>query len=389
MAVNPDRAAALALAKGLSPTPKNIERIAGATGPEAASWAFTQWELRRRARAKFKLADEMLFDRDGLEMASHEGLAITHDAHFPKGSRVADLTCGIGSDTIALARSCEVVGFEIDQERAEFARHNLALHGLSAEMRVEDCMAAYWDFRYAFADPSRRSAGTRKFDPEAFLPPLSKLVERMSQLSLGLIKLSAMLPDSVLRGLGGRVDFASLGGECREALVHLGKEPIAGGGASVWAFQADKGRWLSGETHKLPDPVETPSGFFFEADPAAIRAHALGGLCRQGGLAPLGDSNGYLTGDSVLRDDLAEHFVRPFRALSFGHADEKAIRADLKRLGAKIEAVKVRGVKEDPIVWKKRLRSAGGRPLDLALYPVGRSLRYALIQPIESPGKNT
>jgi len=59
--------------------------VAKETSPEAAAWAFTQWRLRARARAKFAKAEAMLFDQDGLEMASAEPMAQLHASHFPTG----------------------------------------------------------------------------------------------------------------------------------------------------------------------------------------------------------------------------------------------------------------------------------------------------------------
>src|SRR5687767_5373956 len=101
---------ALSRASGLQPTPKNIDRVAEATSPEAARWAFEQWSLRKRAQEKFAKADEMLFTREALEQATHEELAHFHASQFPQRTRVADLTCGIGADLIALARNGEAVG---------------------------------------------------------------------------------------------------------------------------------------------------------------------------------------------------------------------------------------------------------------------------------------
>src|SRR5687768_13151319 len=170
---------ALGAAKGLPPTASNITRLSKSYGGEIARWAFLQWELRKKARAKFERGDEMLFDREGLEMASHEKLAKLQVNRFPKDVLIADLTCGIGAHLIAIAKNGNAVGFEIDPIRAEMARHNLAVHGLEAEIRIADCMAQSWDFNYALADPSRRVSGSRKSDPGDFSPEPTKLIVRM------------------------------------------------------------------------------------------------------------------------------------------------------------------------------------------------------------------
>lgn len=326
----------------------------------------------------------MLFDREGLEMASHEKLAELHVHRFPKGVLIADLTCGIGAHLIAIAKNGKAIGFEIDPTRAEMARHNLAVHGLEAEIRIADSMQQTWDFEYALADPSRREAGRRKSDPGQFSPEPSELTSRMWDLTLASIKLSPMLTDDYLKSLGGERWFLSFERECREVQILVGKEHRFSDGSQsggAWAAMPGPVPPLS-ESTDLPDAVDEPTVYFFEADPAAIRAHCLGDLCCHLSGAPVGDSNGYLTAPTFDPSSPAAPWVRAYEVLSLGHADEKRIRADLRRLDARIEAVKVRGIKEDPIAWKKRLKSEGSRTLVLALYPVAKSLRYALLEPI-------
>lgn len=381
---------ALRLAKGLTPTASNIQKVAASTNGEAASWAFTQWELRGRAKAKFRRAKEMLFDRDGLEMASHEALAAYHASLFPFGVRVADLTAGIGSDLIALADGREALGFEVDAQRIAYARHNLAVYGREANLEQLDCLSARWDFDYAFADPSRRTRAGRTAEPDDFLPPLVDVAKRMAQLDAGAIKLSPMLTDTVLADLSGSIEFLSFGRECREAVALLGdtyRFQAVEKGPRFKAIHIESGEALPGGPVTV-GPVEVPGARLFEMDPAAIRAHAAGVLSRLAGVEPLGDSNGYLTSDSDFPGRWAV-WVRSYRVLAFGRADEKAIKAALRSLDARVEAVKVRGVKEDPIAWKKRIGRAGAVPVVLVLYPVGKSLRYAFVEPDDGPGKNT
>lgn len=383
---------ALELARDLPPTAGNIRRVAAQTSDEAARWAFTQWELRRRGAEKFDRASEMLFDREGLEMASSRLASRWHDARFPPGVRVADLTCGIGGDLIALSEGRPALGYEVDPVRAEMARHNLGVFDRDAEVRVENCLAAAWDFEYAFADPARRSGGKRTLDIAAFQPALAPLMARMRDLRLGLVKLSPMLSDETLRELGGWIQFVTVGRECREALVSVGSEATSGNdvcAGSVCAVHLESGRLLSqspadGAVHR-----DEPADYLLEADPAAIRSNALPSLCVESGYALLGDSNGYLTGESLSADADVRDWVHPFRVLSHGRADEKAIRADLKKLDARVSVVKGRGHRVDPAKWLRALKSPGPLDLVLVLFPVGKSLRYALCSPVGDSGKNT
>ena len=92
-------------------TPKQLEKRFGA---EAARWASLQSDLRKKALAKFADGGQMLFDREALEQATHEAIAVYHASRFPAGEIVVDMTVGIGADLIALAARGPVIGFELD-----------------------------------------------------------------------------------------------------------------------------------------------------------------------------------------------------------------------------------------------------------------------------------
>jgi hypothetical protein len=364
---------ALELARGKDATASAVMKVAAATSSEAASWAFTQWKLRQKARAKFGLAAEMLFVREALEQATDERLAAFHASRFPAGALVADLTVGIGADLIALARRGPALGFEVDAERAECARHNVGAHGLNAEVREADCLADPWSFELAFADPSRRVEGSRTFDPSQFEPDPQVVAERMSGLKLAGMKLSPMLPDAYLAGLGGSLEFVSLGRECREALVWLGEEA----GEGVWAVQVESGARLQGGGGQGPN-VDWADRFVYEADPAAIRAHCLDGLCGELGLSGLGDSNGYLTGPK----EVGSPWLRGYRTLTICSADERTTKEALNGLSARVTAVKVRGAEVDVEKTARKFRSGGDRKVILMVYCVGNSRKHVIVEPL-------
>jgi len=367
--------AALALAEGQEATPSAIERVAKSTNAEAARWAFGQWDLRRRAKAKFSRANEMLFVREALEQATHERVAALHASLFPKDAPVADMTAGIGADLVALAARGPVIAFELDPDRAAYARHNSSVHGYESEINVKDSVE--WlrrngDARYAFADPARRIEGRRTLKLDEFSPDPSVLAELFQGLALGVVKLSPMLSDEALRELGSRVEFVSFGNECREALVSIGQEVQPG----TFAIHVDSGERLP--SGYLPAPVLEPGEFLFDADPAAIRAHGIGTLCERFGLDPLGDSNGYLTGASMAHSP----WLRGYRVLYHGKADLKSTRRALRDLGAATPELKQRGAGLDLIKERQAYAMDSGRPVSLAVWKNGKSLRHAILERI-------
>lgn len=308
----------------------------------------------------------MLFDREGLEMATNETIAHYHGSKF--SGPVVDLTCGLGSDLIGLAATNSSVGYEIDPIRAEYARHNLAANRRSADIIVGDGLAAKWDAEYAFCDPSRRIDGKRTLRIEDFQPNPRAVADRFRSLKLGGIKLSPMLSDRDLESFGGTLEFISFGGECREVVVWLGSEA---GAPRRLATHIESLEHLGvGET---PSWAVAPDLFLFEADPAAIRAHCLGTLCSEFGLRALADSNGYLTGNELINS----LWLEPFRVLATHNADLKRTVAELRRLGGGTPVVKSRGVKIDVDQLRRELRG-DGEELVVVVYPSGPSLKHAI-----------
>ncbi len=361
------RSEALKLAEGLPPTASNLERVAARTSDVASGWAFTQWQLRKEATRKgFPRASEMLFTREALEQATHFDVARFHASRFPKGVLVADLTFGIGSDLIALAERGPVIGFDVDAVRVECAQHNLALYSFEAELRWENCLEADWEFQYALGDPSRRVEGRRTLDPEDFEPNPLLLAEKMSGLRLGLLKLSPMLPDDYLTSLGPELAFVSYSGECREALVSCGSEAAAG----RFALKVETGEKLS--IGWALSTVDEPAAFLYEADPAAIRAHSLTSFS----MDALGDSNGYLTSNQEVRST----WLTGYRVLGSGRFDMKATRALLMKLGIGSVVVKSRVSGVDVARIGKDLSNSGKEDGIVALYPVGKSVRFVVIE---------
>ncbi len=363
--MTPEQSRALELTKGSEPTPKNLERASQAVGDDAARWAFSQWELRKRAKAKFAKADEMLFDRDGLEMATHEAVAAYHASHFPTGERVADLTCGIGGDLIALARRGPVVGYETDPARADYARHNLQVHALTGEVRVKSGVDPDdWDCDSAFLDPQRRKAKDDWGEPSPLA--IKDLIEKCRVFG---VKLGPGIDmEKARRVLFPRVEAVSLGGECREVLSWKGLKE------GSFAVHVESGESL--ETGPYAQTTEEPGAYLFHADPAAIKAKCLGALCSQHRLVALGDSDGYLTGPSLVESP----WLRPYRVVYHGPADRKNTQAELTRLDARIAEVKTRAVRESSDLIRSQFKPAGDRKLTLAVWPVGKSLRHTLVE---------
>ena len=301
----------------------------------------------------------MLFDREALEQATHEAVAVYHASCFPPDSPVIDITVGIGADLIALTKRGPTTGFELDELRTEYARHNCP----NADIRTEDGLAFAMsnDCAYIWADPDRRdSAGKRLNDPTAYEPNPTE-IPRDRELTG--IKLSPLLFDEYLETVGQRIEFISYRGECREAIAWSGKRVKPG------FFCVDAETRMELPRHEIEDAVNDAYEFIFDSDPAAVRAHALGNF----GLPQLGDSPGYLTGETTLDTP----WLRPYEVLYSESGDFKRIKEFLRKNSLRVFEVKQRGAGIDPSTIIKQLKTDGD-PVSLIAWRVEKSIRYAV-----------
>lgn len=175
--------------------------------PEAGKVNFMilQMECRRKVARKLPafVANPRLVFPTALssEQCTSELLAAEHAALISPGSRVLDMTCGLGIDAMALARiAASVVAVERDRVVVEAVRQNVAALGLhnltvvngSCENYIRDCDSA---FDCVFIDPARRGTeGQRLFALSDCSPDVTALLpEIQARASRLIIKSSPML----------------------------------------------------------------------------------------------------------------------------------------------------------------------------------------------------
>ncbi len=363
--VNERQIAVLEEARLLPATAKNIGKLGDKYSPEYSRWAFGQWEMRKRGKEKFSRAAMMQFTRAGLEMATHERIAAYHASLFPGGVEVLDAGCGIGADLMALGARGPVVGVDLDREHVNCARHNLSVYGFKGKVGRGDALevlAKGWD--YVYCDPGRRDDGQRLINPEDYQPRVEDLRQHLMQVKLGVMKLSPMLRDEYLFGLGGDVRFVSFGRECREALV------IFPGEKRVSAVHIESGAEV--EARALTRSVAEPVRYLYEADPALIRSHALGAMEMDG----VGDSNGYLTSEELIESP----WLRGYEVLWSGPWRIRMVKDALREGNWKVNAVKKRGVKVEPSSVLRQVEMKNGDPVQLVMYAIGEKVVVSIVR---------
>jgi hypothetical protein len=357
--LTPQGKTALALAAALAPTEAAFlacyDKLRKDFPPPLAKAALETVLLRTRARAKFTAADRMFFTREALEQASGEVVARHRAARFAPSGEVADLCCGIGGDTVALAvAGVTVHAVERDPLHAAMVRANAAAVGLADRVTVHegDALAVPLPtVRAAFADPMRRAGGRRHLDPEDYSPPLSALRGRFPPDFPLAVKVAPGVARDDVRDLGAEAEFISIGGEMKECVLWFGPLRSAGWRATLLPSGATL---ASDDPPSLPTSSE-PGAFVFDPDPAVVRAGLEGLLAEQLGLRPLDPGLALFTGPELVRSP----FVTTYRV-------DLAERYHLKRLNELLRAHRVgrvtmvrRGGRVEPEDVLRKLKIGG------------------------------
>ena len=130
---------------------------------ELAAAALETARLRVKGREKFGTrADGMFFTRDALEQATDQRISrYRFNTGFFSGEFLAaDLGCGIGGDSLALAEVGPLIGVDLDPLRLAIARANVPdKSALFIQADVRDPLPFSDQLGYVFFDPARRVDG--------------------------------------------------------------------------------------------------------------------------------------------------------------------------------------------------------------------------------------
>lgn len=347
-------------------------------GDEVAA-LLTQAELRRKARSKFgAAASRMLFTQAGLEQASRAAISKRHAERYAAAGlrNVADLGCGIGSESLALiAAGIDSLAVEIDPFTARIARHNLdaAEQGggsASARVIVEDALRVSLDgVEGAFLDPARRTSGHRNTkrlaNPDDYSPSLSFAFGLSESMPTG-VKLGPgfereLLPDDA------EAQWVSIDGQLVETGVWFGALARQGVARSALVLRGDESFELSAAADAADVEAQALGEYLYEPDGAVIRARLIGLLAEQLGAGMVSEGIAYLTAETLTPTP----FAAAFRVLEQLPSSEKQLKRELTSRGIGRLEIKKRGADVDPAALRTRLRLKGPNSATLFLTRVG------------------
>ncbi|MGO4650472.1 MULTISPECIES: class I SAM-dependent methyltransferase [unclassified Arthrobacter] len=364
--------------------------------PALVAAVLTQSRLRTRAEAKFgEFARQMLFTQAGLEQATRLNVAARHAERFAKaGTRhVADLGCGLGADSMAMASmDIEVTAVELDETTAACATINLIPFPHATVVHSDATSVPLDGVDGVWLDPARRttsSSGTKRiWDPEAFSPPLS-FVESLAATgkSVG-VKMGPGMPHESVPA-GCEAQWVSVGGDVTE--VTLWFNDVARPGirrAALVLGPQGAAEITSAEDFDggpVPDvgPVE---GYLYEPDGAVIRAGLVADVALRLGGHLVDQHIAYICAPELVETP----FARAYKVLEVMPLNVKALKAWVKANGVGVLDIKKRGTSVTPEELRKQLLPAGkgsakgrgNKTATLVLTRIGEEKVAVVVEPV-------
>jgi SAM-dependent methyltransferase len=319
--------------------------------------------LRREAETKFPQAERMYFTRQAFEQATSWEVAVYRSQRFTGYDRIFDLGCSIGADTLALAKIAPTAGVDLDPLRLAIAHQNAHSLGVPAEFVQADLhQLPFKPFKdpaaAIFFDPARRRDHQRVFTVEEYSPPLSIIRSWLPHTPAMAVKISPGVDLDELSGYDCEVEFISLNGELKEAVLWFGPFKTAGMRATLLP-----GPITLTADHQPELPLAEPGGYIYEPDPAVIRAGLVAALGGRLNAAQLDPEIAYLTAASYTPTP----FARAWQVEDWLPFQLKNLRAYLRQRDVGLLTVKKRGSPITPEQLIQDLRLDGNEEKTLFL----------------------
>jgi hypothetical protein len=382
--LSPQGQAVLRIAEELQPVEAefltHFTRLSRQHPPELARVALEVAILRRESVEKFPFANRLYLTREALQQASAYAVSTYRCQRLRPFARLADLGCSVGGDTLALASHAPTLGIDLDELRLSMARANTEALGLNyqasflqADLRQSLPLAPDENLALFF-DPARRYQGRRVYSVRAYQPPLSIVKSWLPNFPALAVKISPGVRLDELGTYDAEVEFVSLHGELKEAVLWFGPLKTASSRATLLPGEHS----LVAATGAAPRlPLREPKAYLYEPDPAVLRAGLVTSLGQALGAAQLDEDIAYLTTDRALETP----FARRWTVEDWFPFQLKRLREALRQRRVGHVVVKKRGSPLQPEALIRDLHLAGdqqrvvflthlrGRPIVILAYP--------------------
>ena len=339
-----------------------------------------QVELRCKATAKFPWAERMFFLTTTLEQATDIHVARHKAKRFPAGMPIADLCCGIGGDSIALAERGPITAVDLDEATILLAEANVRA-AIDADATRPDHefragnveQLAVGHFAAWHLDPDRRPGGRRTIQLTSCVPGPETIERLRSERAEGAVKLAPAteVPESWREQ--AELEWIGRDRQCRQQVVWFGELASSPGLRRATVLRSTPG--LPSETATIVGQegirvsvAERVGRYVCEPDAAVLAAGLEGELAHQHGLAALHPAVPYFTRDDPIDDSLLQCFevtdLLPF--------DRKRLRKLFRERDVGSLEIKARGIQERPEQIRRDLRLRGKEKAVLLLARLGK-----------------
>ena len=356
--------------------------------PALVAAVLTQAKLRRRAAGKFgPFADRMLFTEAGLEQASRLSVAALHANRFRQAgiTEVADLGCGIGAESLAMASlEINVKAFEIDEVTAAIATYNLSPFENAFVEQADVTELDLSNFGGLFFDPARRELGgpsreraSRKFDPAAFSPTYDFVIEAAAKKPTG-IKFGPGHPHEGIPE-NAEAQWVSVDGDLVELSLWFGEVARPNiKRAALLIGKEGKHEITSNSTARKDAPIGELGSYLYEPDNSIVRSHLIGELADQIDARLFAPEIAYLTNDLQIESP----WLKGYRVLDNLVFDRKKLKAYLRERNIGTLEIKKRGSDIVPEELRKELSPKGEGAATLIVTRVGDAHRVLVAEAI-------
>ena len=349
--------------------------------PALVAAVLTQSRLRAKARGKFgDFADGMLFTPLGLEQATRLTVAAHHAQRFRAAGAacVADLTCGIGADAMALAGvGLAVRAADTDEATAAVATVNLRHFPEVSVAHTDGLTLDLAGVDGVWADPARRRrSGSRVFDPASFSPALDQVLALRGRVPALGIKLGPGLAHAAVPG-DARAQWVSVDGDVVEVGLWFGPLAPEGPGRTALVLDGDQSHTVAAGPAGPPRATVGPvGGYLYEPDGAVIRAGLVGQVAADVGGRLVDPTIAYVTCDHRRSSSVATGY-RVLDDLPFG---VKTLRTYLRQRGVGRLEVKKRGTAVTPEALRAQLGLRGPEAATVVLTRVAGAQRVLVVE---------
>jgi len=305
--------------------------------------------LREKATPKFPNTQRMYFTREALEQASAGEVSAYRAERYRAYSPIVDLGCSIGGDTLALAGAAPTLGLDIDLLRLAMAGANVRAANPANLSLSDHTLFVRADLTAPlplsiisplpscalFFDPARRSGHRRAFSVHDYHPPLAVIREWLPQFPALGVKISPGVDLDELSAYNAEIEFISLRGELKEAVLWFGPLRSASRRATLLP-----GPYTLIDTDREPQSaIREPLSYLYEPDAAVLRAGLVRTLASQLNAAQLDPEIAYLTAEK----QTPTPFARVWAVEDWFPFSLKRLRAYLRQRGIGQVTVKKRG----------------------------------------------